>query len=106
MELQSQFKRSTRAFVRSGGKANRRMQIKRMERFIAHCRRLGVTRMEHIGKRHIMSYYQEIDHFSESTKLNHYYAIRLLLRLNFLPEPIKPSDPLLKAPKTMSHQAT
>ena len=91
MELQSQFKRSTRAFVRSGGKANRRMQIKRMERFIDHCRQLGATRMEHIGKRHIMSYYQEINHLSASTKLNHYYAIRILLRLNLLPDPVTPN---------------
>ena len=90
MELQSQFKRSTRAFVRSGGKANRRMQIKRMERFITHCRQLGATRMEHIGKRHIMSYYQEIDHLSASTKLNHYYAVKKLMRLNLLFDPPKP----------------
>ena len=89
MELQSQFKRSTRAFVRSGGKANRRMQIKRMERFITHCRQLGATRMEHIGKRHIMSYYQEIDHLSASTKLNHYYAVKKLMRLNLLFDPPK-----------------
>ena len=92
MELQSQFKRSTRAFVRSGGKANRRMQIKRMERFITHCRQLGATRMEHIGKRHIMSYYQEIDHLSASTRLNHFYAIRQLLRLNLLPDPPSPTS--------------
>lgn len=90
MELQSQFKRSTRDFVRSGGKANRRMQIKRMERFITHCRQLGATRMEHIGKRHIMSYYQEIDHLSASTKLNHYYAVKKLMRLNLLFDPPKP----------------
>lgn len=90
MELQSQFKRSTRAFVRSGGKTNRRMQVKRMERFITHCRQLGATRMEHIGKRHIMSYYQEIDHLSALTKLNHYYAVKKLMRLNLLFDPPKP----------------
>ena len=90
MLLQQELQKSTHAFVRSGGKTNRRMQLRRMEAFVAHCRLMGATSLHNVGIRHFMSYYEQIEHLSESTRLNHYYAIRQLLRLNLLPDPPKP----------------
>ncbi len=91
MRLQQELQQSTRAFVRSGGKTNRRMQLRRMQAFVNHCRQLGATSLNNIGIRHYRSYYEEIDHLSPSTQLNHYYAIRQLLRLNLLPDPPRPN---------------
>lgn len=91
MRLQQELQQSTRAFVRSGGKTNRRMQLRRMEAFVAHCRLLGATSLHNVGIRQFMSYYEEIEHLSPSTQLNHYYAIRQLLRLNLLPDPPRPN---------------
>lgn len=90
MQLQQELKQATRAFVRSGGKTNRRMQLRRMEAFVAHCRLMGATSLHNVGKRHVMSFYEKNQHLAPSTQLNHYYAIRQLLRLNLLPDPPKP----------------
>lgn len=90
MKLQSELRSATRAFVRSGGKTNRRMQLKRMESFVKHCREMGATSLGHVGKRHVMSFYEKHEHLAPSTLLNHYYAIRLLMRLSLLPDPMPP----------------
>ena len=90
MKLQSELRNATRAYVRSGGKTNRRMQLKRMESFVKHCREMGATSLQQVGKRHVMSFYEKHEHLATSTLLNHYYAIRQLLRLNLLPDPPKP----------------
>lgn len=87
MHLQKELQIATRAFVRSGGKTNRRMQLRRMEAFVAHCRLMGATSLHNVGIRHFMSYYKKIEHLSESTRLNHYYAIRQLFRLSLLNDP-------------------
>lgn len=87
MRLQKELQSATRAFVRSGGKTNRRMQLRRMEAFVNHCRLMGATSLHNVGIRHFMSYYEQIEHLSESTRLNHYYAIRQLFRLSLLPDP-------------------
>lgn len=90
MHLQKELHNATRAFVRSGGKTNRRMQLRRMEAFVDHCRLMGATSLRNVGKRHVMSFYGKNQHLAASTQLNHYYAIRQLLRLNLLPDPPKP----------------
>lgn len=90
MRLQSELRRATRAFVRSGGKANRRMQLKRMESFVAHCRMMGCASLQQAGKRHVVSYYTTCEHLAQSTLLQHYYAIRQLFRLILLADPPRP----------------
>lgn len=90
MKLQADLRRVTRAFVKSGGKKNRKMQLKRMEAFVSHCRAMGCVCLHRAGNRHVMSYYETIEHLADSTVLNHYYAIRLLMRLSLLPDPQRP----------------
>ncbi len=90
MNLQKELRHATRAFVRSGGKINRRMQLNRMESFVKHCREMGANSLKQVGKRHVMSFYEKHEHLASSTLLNHYYAIRQLFRLSLLPDPPKP----------------
>lgn len=81
MKLQEEFKRATRNFVRSGGKTNRKMQLKRMQSFVIHCRSMGCTSLNQVGKRQVMNYYESCENLAESTLLNHYYAIKQLMKL-------------------------
>lgn len=78
MSLRNQVTKPLNAFVRKGGKRNRRMQAKRILMFIRHCESLGAKDLGQVGHRHIISYYRSIRTLSPSTQLQHYYAIRLL----------------------------
>lgn len=81
------------AYVRKGGKDNRRQQARRMLSFASHCQNLGVRHAGEVGRRHVIEYWKSlrVDALSERTIYSHYLALRelwkLLRRLDLPPMP-------------------
>ncbi|NLD01422.1 MAG: hypothetical protein GX673_11690 [Gammaproteobacteria bacterium] len=82
----------TRNYVRSGGKDNRRQQLKRMLAFTKFCRDDGAVRLAQIGQKHVMDYYRHNKHLSYPTIYNHFLAIAKLFDLSGKKEPPRPSQ--------------
>lgn len=80
----------TRNYVRSGGKDNRRQQLKRMLAFTKFCRDNGTIRLAQIGQKHVMSYYRHNKHLSHATLYNHFLAISKLFDLASKKQPPRP----------------
>lgn len=80
----------TRNYVRTGGKDNRRQQLKRMLVFTKFCRDDGAVRLTQIGQKHVMSYYRHNKHLSSATLYNHFLAISKLFELAGKKEPPRP----------------
>ena len=90
-DIVQEIKNLTRDYVRKGGKTNRRQQYNRMLEFGLFCRdNLQTPNLAAVGKRHVVRYYKSIDNLSESTRINHYYALKTLFSLANKPEPVKP----------------
>lgn len=84
MKLTSQVEQLARAYVRKGGKDNRRQQVGRMNAFAAHCEGLGAREMGQVGGRHVVSYWRVLraaGGLADSTLYGHWLAIRELWRL-------------------------
>lgn len=79
--LYSEVKKKTLFYVRKGGKKNRRQQAQRMIAFARFCEKNGVKHLDQAGKRHVELYFRSIQHLSDGTRLQHYYAIRALWEL-------------------------
>lgn len=80
----------TRNYVRSGGKDNRRQQLKRILAFTMFCRDNGAVRLAQIGQKHVMSYYRHNKHLSYATLYNHSLAIEILFNLAGKKKPPRP----------------
>ena len=90
-DIVQEIKNLTRDYVRKGGKTNRRQQYNRMLEFGLFCRdNLQTPNLAAVGKRHVVRYYKSIDNLSESTRINHYYALKTLFSLANKLEPVKP----------------
>lgn len=76
--LYSEIQKKTLFYVRKGGKKNRRQQAARMIAFARFCENKGAKSVGQIGKTHIELYFRSIAHLSESTRMQHYYAIKTL----------------------------
>ena len=84
MNLQQQLQQLTRAYVRKGGKDNRRQQTARMMAFAEHAEGLGAREIGQVGGRHVVSYWRAIrasGGLADSTLYGHWLAIRELWRL-------------------------
>lgn len=91
MNLQNQVEILTRAYVRKGGKDNRRQQRARMMAFAAHCEALGAREMGQMGPIHVVRYWKASTGLSDATRYSHWLAIRELWRLAGMPgEPPRP----------------
>ena len=94
MKLQQQVQTLARAYVRKGGKDNRRQQAARMLAFAAHSEAQGAHEMGQVGGRHVMSYWKALrasGGLADSTLYSHWLAIRELWRLAGKPgEPPRP----------------
>lgn len=91
MKLQQQVQELTRAYVRKGGKDNRRQQTARMLAFAAHCEALGAHEMGQVGGRHVVGYWKALrasGGLADATLYSHWLAIRELWSLAG-----KPGDP-------------
>lgn len=81
----------THAYVRKGGKDNRKQQRARMLAFAAFCAKKGILYLDQVGKNHVISYWKAHRALANSTAYNHWCAIRDLWRLANKPgEPPKP----------------
>lgn len=91
MELLHQVEKLSRAYVRKGGKDNRRQQRARMLAFAKHAARLGAREMGQVGARHVISYWKASEGLSDATRYAHWLAIRELWRAaNKVEEPPRP----------------
>lgn len=81
MRFYDEVQKKVRFYAKKGGKKNRHLQSTRMLAFAQFCEDLNVETSAQVGKRHIIRYYKTISHLSESTQLQHYYAIRTLFEL-------------------------
>lgn len=91
-KIQHEIIQLTRDYVRGGGKTNRRQQLKRMLAFGIFAEQMGAKRLENVGGRHVIHYYKAHRHFSNTTLLNHYYAIKTLFSLSRKSVPPKPIE--------------
>jgi hypothetical protein len=71
----------TRAYVRKGGKTNRRQQAARMLAFARFCENEGATEINRLGARHVILYWKQNRHLAPSTQYNHYRALCVLWEL-------------------------
>ena len=81
MQFYHEVYKKVRFYAKKGGKKNRHMQSKRMLAFAEFCEQEGVQNAQEVGKRHVLRYYKTLSELSDSTKLQHYYAIRTLFEL-------------------------
>ena len=88
MKLQQQVQTLARAYVRKGGKDNRRQQAARMLAFAAHCEALGAREIGQVGATHVIRYWKALEGLADTTRYSHWLAIRELWKLAG-----KPSDP-------------
>ena len=82
MKLQQQVQELTRAYVRKGGKDNRRQQTARMLAFAAHCEALGAREMGQVGATHVIRYWKSNRDLSDTTLYNHWLAVCELWKLS------------------------
>lgn len=102
MKLQQQVQTLAYAYVRKGGKDNRRQQAARMVAFAAHAEGLGASEMGQVGGKHVVSYWRALrasGGLANSTLYSHWLAIRQLWRLAG-----KAGDPPKPLPQTPSPQ--
>lgn len=91
MELLHQVEKLSRAYVRKGGKDNRRQQRARMMAFAKHAAGLGAREIGQVGARHVISYWKASEGLSDATRYSHWLAIRELWRsANKVEEPPRP----------------
>jgi hypothetical protein len=81
MKLINEVKKLTNAYVRKGGKDNRRQQRARMIAFAGFCATQGVNSIGQVGKNHVIQYWKSNRNLAESTAYSHWLAIRTLWEL-------------------------
>ncbi|WP_269902245.1 hypothetical protein [Paenalcaligenes faecalis] len=81
MRFYDEVQKKVRFYAKKGGKKNRHMQSNRMLAFADFCEQEGVQSAQEVGKRHVIRYYKTLSELSDSTKLQHYYALRSLFEL-------------------------
>jgi hypothetical protein len=81
MKIINEVKKLTNAYVRKGGKDNRRQQRARMIDFADFCATQGVNSVGQIGKNHVIQYWKSNRNLAESTAYSHWLAIRSLWNL-------------------------
>ena len=90
-QLMTQVQQLTHAYVRKGGKDNRRQQRQRMIAFAAHAAGLGAREMAQVGGRHVVSFFRSQRDLRDSTRYSYWLAICELWRLSKKSgEPSKP----------------
>jgi hypothetical protein len=83
MRLQQQVQALAHAYVRKGGKDNRRQQAARMAAFAEHAMALGARDIGQVGGKHVVSYWRALRTagLGDRTQYAHWLAIRELWRL-------------------------
>lgn len=67
-------------YVRHGGKTSRRATVRRLIAVLRDIQQheQGISTPAVVGRAHIHRYYKRHSHLAESTKRDHYYAVKLL----------------------------
>lgn len=90
-ELVTQVEQLTHAYVRKGGKDNRKQQRARMLAFAAHAAGSGASEMGQVGASHVIRYWKAHRGLSDATIYSHWLSLRELWRLSGkTEEPPKP----------------
>ena len=79
--LVEQVKKLAHAYVKKGGKGNRRQQRARMLSFAAFAEGLGAREIGQVGNRHVITYWKASRALADTTRYSHWLAIRQLWRL-------------------------
>ena len=94
MKLQQQVRNLAHAYVRKGGKKNRKQQVARMLALAEHCEGKGATEIGQIGGKHVISYWRSLRSkggLADATLYSHWLAIRELWQLaDKVDEPPRP----------------
>lgn len=98
--LQTEIRGLTSAYMRQGGKTNRRQQLRRMLAFGDFCEQEGVRSLAQVGARHVVRYWKSepVLQLSDRTREGHYYAVAALWRI--AGKPGKPPKPFPMRPET------
>lgn len=81
MQLLREVEVVARAYVRKGGKDNRRQQRARMLAFAEHAAASGVNSLGQLGKAHVIAYWKSHRELATATAYSHWLAIRQLWKL-------------------------
>lgn len=81
MRLLKEVEALTHAYVRKGGKDNRRQQRARMLAFAEHAAASGAHSVGQLGKEHVIAYWKSHRELAASTAYSHWLAIRELWHL-------------------------
>jgi len=90
--LTPEWRHKINQYARRGGKTSRRRTVERIEAFVAWCG----CRPEQIGRRQVYAYLERP--MAESTRRDHYYAIRQLWAM--LGRPVPPPMPVMAGSTT------
>ena len=94
MRLLKEVEALSHAYVRKGGKDNRRQQRARMLAFAEHAAASGAHSLGQLGKAHVIDYWKSHREFAASTAYSHWLAIRDLWQLaGKVGEPPRPRPP-------------
>ena len=80
--LVEQVKKLAHAYVKKGGKGNRRQQRARMLSFAAFAEGLGAREIGQVGGRHVIAYWKASRALADATLYSHWLAIRHLWRIS------------------------
>lgn len=78
MSLVQEIKALANAYVRKGGKENRKQQRARMIAFAAYAATMGAYSIGQIGKAHVIQYWKANRHLADPTLYNHWRAVCIL----------------------------
>lgn len=81
-KLSIELRNGTNLYLRTGGKKNRREQVRNMERFVSWLKsnHPEVKSLGQLGRKHVAHFWRDNAARSESYKRNYYYAIRYVWR--------------------------
>ena len=94
MRLLKEVEALSHAYVRKGGKDNRRQQRARMLAFAEHAAASGAHSLGQLGKAHVIAYWKSHRELAPTTAYSHWLAIKALWRLaGKAGEPPRPRPP-------------
>lgn len=101
MSMVVQLEKLAHAYLRHGGKDNRRQQFCRMVKFIIFAESMGARSLAQVGSRHVIYYWKANRNLSDTTAYNHW---RALCQLWVLAGKIgQPPEPLYKVRDAKLH---
>lgn len=78
--LSIELKNGTNLYKRTGGKKNRREQVRNMERFVSWLKvnHPEIKSLGQLGRKHVAHFWRDNEERSESYKRNYFYSINFI----------------------------